>query len=86
MKTGLSREPFRGKDYGRCRLRRFFSLICSSRLMKKRKKQGGLFTDDASLIENFTSARVKLVENRVPNIKITYPEDLLFAEACRKQR
>ena len=50
------------------------------------EKQGGLFTDDASLIENFTSARVKLVENRVPNIKITYPEDLLFAEACRKQR
>ena len=49
------------------------------------EKQGGLFTDDASLVENFTPAKVKLVENRAPNIKITYPEDLLFAEACLKE-
>ena len=63
-----------------------FQLDLLLKAYEEAEKQGGLFTDDASLIENFTSARVKLVENRVPNIKITYPEDLLFAEACRKQR
>lgn len=50
------------------------------------EKQGGTFTDDASLVETFTRAKVHLVENRTENIKITYPGDLLFAEACLKER
>ena len=50
------------------------------------EQHGGTFTDDASLVETFTGTKVRLVENRAENIKITYPGDLLFAEACLKER
>ena len=53
---------------------------------RKAEKHGGIFTDDASLVETFTGTKVKLVENHTENGKITYPGDLLFAEACLKAR
>ena len=53
---------------------------------REAEKHGGTFTDDASLVETFTGTKVKLVENPAENGKITYPGDLLFAEACLKAR
>lgn len=38
------------------------------------------FTDDASVYESFCGS-VHLVEGNQENIKLTYPEDLIFAEA-----
>lgn len=38
-------------------------------------------TDDAMIVETFTSARVKLVEGSYENIKITTPEDLDVSSA-----
>jgi len=37
-------------------------------------------TDDASVVERYTDVKVKLVEASYSNIKITTPEDLLYAE------
>jgi 2-C-methyl-D-erythritol 4-phosphate cytidylyltransferase len=44
----------------------------------------GLFTDDASVLESFGET-IHLVEGNRENIKITYPEDLVFAETFLKQ-
>ena len=41
-------------------------------------------TDDAGVVENFTDARVKLVEGAYSNIKVTTPEDMVIAEALMK--
>lgn len=41
------------------------------------------FTDDASVVER-TGVKINLVEGDYSNFKITYPEDLLFAEALLK--
>lgn len=38
-------------------------------------------TDDAGVVEEFTPARVKLVEGSYRNLKVTTPEDLLIAQA-----
>ncbi|MCR5460049.1 MAG: 2-C-methyl-D-erythritol 4-phosphate cytidylyltransferase [Acetatifactor sp.] len=38
-------------------------------------------TDDASVVERFTEAKVKLVEGAYENLKITTPDDMLIAEA-----
>lgn len=38
------------------------------------------FTDDASVLESF-GEKIQLVEGNRENIKITYPEDLIFAES-----
>lgn len=43
------------------------------------------FTDDASLFES-TGGQVRLIPGENSNIKITWPEDLLFAEAILKSR
>lgn len=42
-------------------------------------------TDDAMLVENFGSRKVKLIEGDLHNIKITTPEDLLLAELFIKR-
>ena len=42
-------------------------------------------TDDASVVEQFTDIKVKLVEGSYQNIKITTPEDMKIAEALLKQ-
>lgn len=43
------------------------------------------FTDDASVVEK-NGNRISLIEGSYENIKITTPEDLLFAEAILKSR
>ena len=46
----------------------------------KGKDELKTFTDDSSLVEKFTSCKTAIAENGKPNIKVTFPEDLLFAE------
>ena len=41
-------------------------------------------TDDAMVAENFTNAKVQLVEGSYRNIKITTPEDMMLAEMYLK--
>ena len=49
--------------------------------LPKMQEQGIQITDDASVVEMFTEAKVKLVEASYKNIKITTPEDMKTAEA-----
>jgi 2-C-methyl-D-erythritol 4-phosphate cytidylyltransferase len=49
------------------------------------KKAGYLGTDDASLVERL-GRPVKILEGDYRNIKLTTPEDLLFAEAILASR
>ncbi len=42
-------------------------------------------TDDAMVVENYTTSRIRLVEGDYHNIKITTPEDMLIAEAFLTQ-
>jgi 2-C-methyl-D-erythritol 4-phosphate cytidylyltransferase len=44
-----------------------------------------LFTDDATVLES-TGETIYLVKGNRENIKITYPEDLVFAEILLKQK
>ena len=41
-------------------------------------------TDDAMVVETFTNQKVKLVMSEYTNLKVTTPEDLVFAEALIK--
>ena len=58
---------------------------------KLRKKEGELedagiqITDDAMVVETFTSHKIKLVEGSYRNIKITTPEDLVIAKKFAKE-
>jgi 2-C-methyl-D-erythritol 4-phosphate cytidylyltransferase len=45
-----------------------------------------MFTDDASVLEAMYPGIIKLVEGNRQNIKITTPEDLLYAEAILQAR
>ncbi len=49
------------------------------------QQQGGIGTDDASLVE-WAGHPVRMVEGLYSNIKITTPDDLLIAEALWKRR
>ncbi len=49
------------------------------------KKEGYIGTDDASLVERI-GGKVKIVEGDYHNIKLTTPDDLLFAEAILSSR
>ena len=49
------------------------------------EKEGFAGTDDASLAEKY-GFEVRLVDCGKDNIKITYPEDIIFAEAILKIR
>lgn len=44
------------------------------------------FTDDASVLEAYDNSVINLVEGNRQNIKITTPEDLIYAEAILKGR
>jgi len=44
-----------------------------------------VFTDDATVLES-QGENIHLVEGNRENIKITYPEDLIFAEILLKQK
>lgn len=48
-------------------------------------KDGVEVTDDASLLEHYFY-KVKLVESNADNIKVTFPSDLIVAEALLKKR
>ncbi|MCR6098369.1 2-C-methyl-D-erythritol 4-phosphate cytidylyltransferase [Salipaludibacillus agaradhaerens] len=52
---------------------------------KKAAHEGFVGTDDASLME-YLNRPVAIVEGNYENLKITTPEDLLFAEAIIKKR
>jgi 2-C-methyl-D-erythritol 4-phosphate cytidylyltransferase len=51
---------------------------------EKSRKEGITGTDDAELLEKTLGARIKIIRGSRNNIKITTPEDLLFAEALLK--
>ncbi|MCR6108859.1 2-C-methyl-D-erythritol 4-phosphate cytidylyltransferase [Bacillus sp. A301a_S52] len=52
---------------------------------KKAAQEGFIGTDDASLME-YLNRPVAIVEGNYENLKITTPEDLVFAEAIIKKR
>lgn len=60
-----------------------FSAYCT--MMADEKLQQGI-TDDAMVVERFTSNPVRLVEGSYENIKVTTPEDMEIAEAILKRR
>lgn len=49
-------------------------------------RESGFATDDAGVVERYTSAQVKLVPVSYENIKVTTPEDMVFAETVLKGR
>lgn len=66
-----------------------FLLIKDAYAKMKSSKQeletkGIKITDDAMVCENFSSAKVRLVEGSYKNIKITTPEDMMLAEMYLK--
>ena len=46
----------------------------------------GNITDDAMVVEKYTSVRVKLTQSSYKNIKITTPDDITIAESFIKNR
>ncbi|HHY20745.1 MAG TPA: 2-C-methyl-D-erythritol 4-phosphate cytidylyltransferase [Bacilli bacterium] len=62
-----------------------FRLSTIKQAHERAKEEGYLGTDDASLVE-WLGGRVTIVEGSHENIKLTTPEDLLFAEAIMNSR
>jgi len=62
--------------------------VFQSQLIKKAYEQeySEAFTDDASVLEAIIPATIQLVEGNRQNIKITSPDDLIYAEAILKSR
>lgn len=56
-----------------------------SRLFESEEHQVGV-TDDAMVVESMTSQKVKLIPGSYENIKVTTPEDILWAEVLLKKR
>lgn len=54
-----------------------------SRMMKQ---EDAAITDDAMVVEKMTTHRIKMIPGAYQNIKITTPEDMLFAEAVLRAR
>ncbi len=50
------------------------------------QKYRNSFTDDASVLEAYDNSIINLVEGNRQNIKITTPEDLIYAEAILESR
>jgi 2-C-methyl-D-erythritol 4-phosphate cytidylyltransferase len=50
-----------------------------------RQAKSNLFTDDATVLESMGET-IYLTEGNRENIKLTYPEDLIFADALLKNR
>lgn len=63
-----------------------FGLIYAaySKLLSDESLQKGI-TDDAMVVEAFSSVKVKLTEGSYRNIKVTTPEDILIAECLLKR-
>ena len=49
--------------------------------MAKAWAEGFIGTDDTSLIERYSSVKVKAVEGSYANLKVTTPEDIILMEA-----
>ncbi|NNU90934.1 MULTISPECIES: 2-C-methyl-D-erythritol 4-phosphate cytidylyltransferase [Anoxybacillus] len=62
-----------------------FSMSLILNAHERAKKERFIGTDDASLVERM-GHRVVIVEGEYTNIKLTTPEDLLFAEAILRAR
>ena len=54
-------------------------------LYKKYQNTAYKITDDSQLFELFSDIKVKVVEGEYTNIKITTPEDLIFAKAIMEE-
>lgn len=54
--------------------------------MEKIRERRIAITDDAGVVEIFTSNRVKLVESYYENIKITTPDDMVYAEELLRKK
>lgn len=63
-----------------------YGVVCEAycKLFSDEKLQTGI-TDDAMVVEAFTTVRVKLAEGSYRNIKVTTPEDLMLAECFLNQ-
>ena len=66
---------------------RFLLFLCLFKFLSAftAEKEGYVGTDDASLAEKY-GFEVRLVDCGRDNIKITYPEDIIFAEAILASR
>lgn len=74
----IDREPLRGAETPQ-----IFPLDQLLRACDLALGSGEIFTDDAQIMERFTSIRPCLVEHRCNNRKITYEEDLNNERTCR---
>lgn len=62
----------------------FFESVLLQTVHKKAIKEGYQGTDDASLVERFSTQTVTIVSGSYANLKLTTPEDLLFAKSILK--
>ena len=75
----IDREPLRGAETPQ-----IFPLDQLIRACDLALKSGGVFTDDAQVMERFSSIRPYLVEHRYDNRKITYEEELNEERICSR--
>jgi 2-C-methyl-D-erythritol 4-phosphate cytidylyltransferase len=73
------RTPDRGSLWA-CQTPQVFHAGMLADLHRAARRDGPLFTDDASLVRHY-GGTVKLVEGNSLNLKITTPEDLILAES-----
>lgn len=55
-------------------------LLEAYRKMEECPKTGVVITDDATIVQNYTDKKVRVVAGEYSNIKLTTPEDMEFAE------
>ncbi|WEV60612.1 2-C-methyl-D-erythritol 4-phosphate cytidylyltransferase [Streptococcaceae bacterium ESL0729] len=75
----IEKTPVRARLYA-AQTPQFFETEEIRRAHMKAHDLGFLGTDDASLLEEFSTSKVELVEGSYSNIKITTPDDLFMAE------
>ena len=80
-----SPKPSTGRTCGRSRLPRHSASACCAGCTKRPEEHLRAATDDASLVER-DGGRVEVVAGEKTNIKLTSPEDLIFAEAILAAR
>ena len=55
------------------------------KIMSDEKLQSNI-TDDAMIVEKWTSRKVKMIEGSYENLKVTTPDDLVLAEALLQRK
>lgn len=63
----------------------FFETTLLADVHERALQAGYLGTDDASLVETFSSVKVGLVPGSYWNVKMTTPEDLILGQVLRKE-